>query len=496
MNNPILVSSVVTATTLSRTKRATVCYDNLDCFSNDAPFDNTEGILPQTPDVINTTFRLFTDKCRRSVVLHPDDTRAMRSCEVNVEQPVKFIVHGFLQYGRVQWIRDMVAELLKKEPMTVITVDWGSGSGFPYSQAAANTRVVGAEISRLINFLRQQGVRLNQFHLIGHSLGAHIVGYAGNRVPGLRRITGLDPADPDFSNTDAVVHLDKTDADFVDIIHSDGAEFDYISGFGWMQEVGHIDFYPNGGENQPGCPTESVGSIVDAAYFQGVEDAADTLSCSHSRSIYLFTESINSVCPFVGHPCNSIEELDNNQNGCMRCSSGVCPQMGYNADQIQARGKFYLRTRASAPFCGHTQHVEVQFGNTASVGGMVRVQMIGTDQQTDMVQIRSGDQAFRTGDIRDVLTVDRERIDDISELRVTFVAPSTSSWWWWSRNTTPETVVIYRVTVTSSEDGRSIHFCGDHRAITNGNTITLSRSTTDPNVCLHPPTVSIRHSIF
>lgn len=75
--------------------------------------------------------------------------------------------------------------------MSVITVDWGSGCGFPYSQAAANTRVVGAEVARLVTFLQtNQSVALDRFHLIGHSLGAHIAGYAGNDVPGMARITG------------------------------------------------------------------------------------------------------------------------------------------------------------------------------------------------------------------------------------------------------------------------------------------------------------------
>lgn len=43
-------------------------------------------------------------------------------------------------------------------------------------------------------------------------------------------IKGLDPAEPDFKDTDPSVHLERSDAEFVDIIHSDGSEFDYVSG--------------------------------------------------------------------------------------------------------------------------------------------------------------------------------------------------------------------------------------------------------------------------
>ena len=38
-----------------------------------------------------------------------------------------------------------------------------------------------------------------------------------------------------------------TDADFVDVIHTD------LKGLGIDQPIGHLDFYPNGGDVQPGC---------------------------------------------------------------------------------------------------------------------------------------------------------------------------------------------------------------------------------------------------
>jgi hypothetical protein len=58
--------------------------------------------------------------------------------------------------------------------------------------------------------------------MIGHSLGAHTAGYAGERIAGLGRITGLDPAEPYFQGMPSFVRLDPTDAKLVDVIHTDG----------------------------------------------------------------------------------------------------------------------------------------------------------------------------------------------------------------------------------------------------------------------------------
>lgn len=64
---------------------------------------------------------------------------------------------------------------------------------------------------------------LDNVHMIGHSLGAHLSGYAGTVLQvdfGLKlgRITGLDPAEPHFAQTEAIVRLDTTDAKYVDIV--------------------------------------------------------------------------------------------------------------------------------------------------------------------------------------------------------------------------------------------------------------------------------------
>lgn len=69
----------------------------------------------------------------------------------------------------------------------------------------------------------------NDVHLIGHSLGAHTAGYAGEKLGGnIGRITGLDPAEPYFQGMPNHLRLDPTDARLVDVIHTDGKSIFFL----------------------------------------------------------------------------------------------------------------------------------------------------------------------------------------------------------------------------------------------------------------------------
>jgi pancreatic triacylglycerol lipase len=57
-----------------------------------------------------------------------------------------------------------------------------------------------------------------------------------------------------FAGKKPLVRLDKDDAKFVDVIHSN-TEIALGLGLGTSEESGHIDFYVNGGQYQPGCPS-------------------------------------------------------------------------------------------------------------------------------------------------------------------------------------------------------------------------------------------------
>lgn len=60
--------------------------------------------------------------------------------------------------------------------------------------------------------------------------------------------TGLDPAGPGFNEAPEWSRLDPGDATIVDIIHTS------MQVLSLSHPVGHVDFYPNGGRSQPGCP--------------------------------------------------------------------------------------------------------------------------------------------------------------------------------------------------------------------------------------------------
>lgn len=146
--------------------------------------------------------------------------------------------------------------------------------------------------------------------MIGHSLGSHLSGYAGYTLQKdfnlkLGRITGLDPAEPFFKDSDPLVRLDISDAKFVDVIHSDAKPF-MRGGLGMQKAIGHVDFYPNGGYDNPGC-SQGMSTYIEqerGSFFWGVQQF---VSCNHLRSHQFFTESIMPKCPFVAITCDSYE---------------------------------------------------------------------------------------------------------------------------------------------------------------------------------------------
>ncbi|XP_078337274.1 pancreatic lipase-related protein 2-like [Crassostrea virginica] len=329
-----------------------VCYPHVGCFTASALHPIT-SVLPMSPDRIQMTFNLYTrQNAATAQPLNPYKRETITRSGFRANRPTVFITHGFTDTATKGWPLTMKDALLRKDDMNVITVDWSRGTqGFEYRQSASNTQVVGATIANMVKALRVSAqLSLHTVHLIGHSLGAHTMGYAGDllrkqNLGKVGRITGLDPAGLHFERFNQHRRLDASDAEFVDIIHSNGASLLEMA-FGIRIPTGHVDFYPNGGTRQPGCQSNWMQSIHP--FLSGrINVMMNNVGCSHSRAIHFFIESINSACEFRAYRCTT--HLSIPKTCALSCAQG-CNRMGYHATKTKP-GRFYLKTNAAPPYC-------------------------------------------------------------------------------------------------------------------------------------------------
>ncbi|XP_064479571.1 pancreatic lipase-related protein 2-like isoform X2 [Ornithodoros turicata] len=356
----------------------TKCYDELGCFSTGGvfydPVHRPVNSLPQDRSKVNTAFMLFARENGAGHVLRwSSSLDDVRSSPFDASRATKIIVHGFLDNILiVKWMMDMATAFLLEGNYNVFVVDWKGGNGMPYTQATANTRLVGAEIALLITKLQEAfGVDPMSFHIVGHSLGSHIAGYAGERINKVGRITGLDPAEPYFQHMPPQVRIDRSDADFVDIIHTDSSPFkeNLIEGFGMSEPVGHLDFYPNGGEQMPGC-----GDITKAAKLVlsglSISDKFAALTCNHHMAVQYFLESINeNRCLPVAHACLSNELFDS--GWCAECGldGSKCAPLGFHAGRWRrfkddsSSVRMFLDTSSRPRYCLFQYFLSVHMAN-------------------------------------------------------------------------------------------------------------------------------------
>lgn len=240
----------------------------------------------------------------------------------DITKQTKVIIHGYKDSSQSAVPLDMATAYNEKALFNVLMVDAEEMINKWYILSVHNSRLAGKRLANLLANLEKFGANAEDFHLLGISLGAHIAGWAGKyfrRYKGrnLGRITGLDPAGPCFSYAYSDQRLDKMDANYVDVVHSNRL----VQGV--IEPLGHADFYVNGGgPNQPGCFSPS---------------------CSHLRAAQVYTESIRAPKSFVGVRCDSWQNFIGN-----KCGDEMAV-LGYGSSS-STRGLYYMRTSASAPF--------------------------------------------------------------------------------------------------------------------------------------------------
>lgn len=251
-------------------------------------------------------FFLFTpSNLDERQLVHIDETYEASNLSTSFYDPrfpVKIIIHGYNSDMELTPLIDMKQEYLQRGSYNLFYVDWsvlGPGpcefelllrcfivehsQSIPgYPAAVHNTKHVGNCIAQLVMRIRETGN--SDIHLIGFSLGAHVTNYVSTTIRSnftIPRITGLDPAMPLFTTANNDNKLDATDAEFVDVIHTNALVQ------GKIEQCGHVDFYLNGGIYQPGC------------------DPFHVFQCSHHRAPEYFSESIRSTVGFWGWRCQS-----------------------------------------------------------------------------------------------------------------------------------------------------------------------------------------------
>lgn len=269
---------------------------------------------------------------------------------LNTSLPSKVIVHGYRALGsKPSWVKELAQALLRAEDVNVLIVDWIYGASFAYNLAVENYKEVALLISVVINQLQKQGCKLESFHFIGVSLGAHVAGFVGTLFEGkIGRITALDPAGPMFKGADTSDRLDPSDAKFVDAIHTDS------DCFGISIPVGHVDFFLNGGKDQTGCAHSRFPSMYSYVI------------CDHMRAVHVYMSALNGSCTLTGLPCTSYEDFLKGQ--CVDCSvfKGTCPTIGLSENSgiiispVPKEQKVFLLTTSLAPFCAYHILVELE----------------------------------------------------------------------------------------------------------------------------------------
>lgn len=205
-------------------------------------------------------------------------------------------IPGYRSKLQERWIVEARKDWLElDEDVDVIEVSWSDSNKGVYSEAVAHTPLVARQVTLLLYYLAElSGISLyneeflSNIHLVGHSLGAHIAGFVGQDLNSQAgRITGLDPAGPSFDQFADTQRLSRTDAQFVDIIHTNRGKMKYMnmaagatlqaismlpgipsltkaisasySGegdtawYGMDMQMGHVDYQANNGRVQPGC---------------------------------------------------------------------------------------------------------------------------------------------------------------------------------------------------------------------------------------------------
>ncbi|XP_026315448.1 pancreatic triacylglycerol lipase-like [Hyposmocoma kahamanoa] len=273
-------------------------------------------------NIFPSTFSLYTNESPnvgQRILLTTASVSALR---INSSTNCAIIFHGRRETGLSAMSTTVRDALFTSGTVNVIVVDWSQEANDDFPESAINE--VALEVVELIRLLIVNN-KINQarLHLIGFELGAHLAGLVGRASTyTIARITGLNPDRALQGNANA---LRRTDANYVEIIHTETTEF------GMANAVGDVDFYPHGGNDQPGCVAAEANAAADTA-------------CSHNRAWELFAASLTHG-RIIGNKCPSPRDAMSDEP-CI----GFTLALGTNDMVKYGSGAFRLETTEVYPY--------------------------------------------------------------------------------------------------------------------------------------------------
>ncbi|XP_018306315.1 pancreatic triacylglycerol lipase isoform X2 [Mycetomoellerius zeteki] len=236
-----------------------------------APNRSIQCVIDDTDCIQNAHNQMKKDKIETTVFIHGHQ-------ETTKVTPERLATRFYL---------DIVSAYCSQNNSVIAILDW---SKLGYCDALLlSTRIdqIGQIIASTFNSLNNKGYEIAKWHLIGHSVGAHIAGCIGTYSNfTFLHITGLDPAGV-FVFTDLYKGcvMNPTVAHFTDAFYTNRGALSAV------KNVGNLNIYANSGTApQPGCYSNASSQI-------------DVHVCSHIKAIEWYADAVKNETKYLATKC-------------------------------------------------------------------------------------------------------------------------------------------------------------------------------------------------
>ncbi|XP_072947741.1 lipase member H-like isoform X3 [Epargyreus clarus] len=298
-----------------------------DCPGSDKEAVITKKSLKYLSFYVQSRGNMFTARRRKYTYYQMNELA--KDPDIDFSKKTMLYVGGFLDSPNFPLAINLGA-VYSDLGYNIMLLDTNMFTTVDYPIASRFMRPVGKHAATMLAELTNLGLDPKKLEIVGLSLGGQTASFIAKNYRlltgvNIARLTGLDPAGPCFRNLGPEDRIDESDADFVDIVDTN------IDAYGMAAPVGHVNFYVNGGEYQPG----------DIYWLYC------TVMCSHIRSYTLWLAALQHPKSFIAMQCDSVQQA--RDRNCYDRKPQVTNVLGLNTDQTK-RGIFYLATDHSYPF--------------------------------------------------------------------------------------------------------------------------------------------------